>query len=59
MPYHIVKIKPSDAYGCDCSGCACAAVVTPSPSMNNPFACYTLNMADSFGDGWNGNAWSW
>ena len=47
------------AYGCDCSGCACAAVATPSPSMGNPYACYTLNMADSYGDGWNGNAWSW
>jgi hypothetical protein len=31
----------------------------PSPAPTPLRTCYTLNMADSFGDGWNGNMWSW
>ena len=31
------------------------------PSLSHPLTgtCYTLHMADSYGDGWNGNMWNW
>ena len=32
--------------------------IPPGPLADN-VTCYTLNMYDSFGDGWNGNTWHW
>ena len=47
-----------------CTSGYCMGVGFPSPapttSAPTPFApCYTLNMYDSWGDGWNGHQWTW
>ena len=34
-------------------------VPNPTPAPTVPRTCYTLNMADSYGDGWQGQTWSW
>ena len=34
-------------------------ISTVAPRRALTSMCYTLNMADSFGDGWNGNTWNW
>ena len=44
-------------YGCDCTGCQCAATAPPTPS--DAATCYTLKMYDSAANGWGGAMWKW
>ena len=45
---------------CDCSGCSTCADndSTPAPSPEKG-TCYTVEMTDTFGDGWGGPKWYW
>jgi len=58
------------SFECNCNGCACkptpAPTMTPVPTIKEPtpapsviLDCYTLNMYDSYGDGWGGAKWKW
>ena len=46
-------------YFCDCSGCTCPGPATFAPTPADLSQCYTFNMDDSYGDGWNGAVWTW